>query len=530
MRKSFAAPLAALLATACTVGPNYHPPETAVPPVFAGPQAAPAPGATIDPAHWWSAFGDPVLDGLVTRALKDNPDITIAASRVRQARLQEIAAGAVGKPTVNASGNVSHVEFSKNAGFASLAKLFSGGGAGSSGSTGGVALPGSGITTYALGFDASWELDLFGGGRRGVEAASARTTAATWSQRDAAVTLAAEVAQDYFALRLDQDQLAIGEQELTRQRRTQEITAHIAQVGLSPQVDVARERGTLTALEARLEPVRADAQVRLHALGILLGAQPESLIDELQRPLPTLGVTPGWPSCSPRRSAISSRPTASRRVGAPRSASRCSIGGGARRPSECARKIASRLMRITSRPCSVRCAMSRMRWCGSIASVRAMRRCAARSTMPRALPGASMRNTGLAWSRRTLCSPWKTRRSWHANSSPPATRNCGRTRHRCSRRSAVAGLRKADRRCRRTEASARRADRPESGKQKACEKTSRLIIPFRRVPDRDNGRVPNRDRQYNQTRPSHALIAREAMHEMVDRYRPDPPLTRSKFD
>ena len=299
MRKSFAAPLAALLATACTVGPNYHPPETAVPPVFAGPQAAPAPGATIDPAHWWSAFGDPVLDGLVTRALKDNPDITIAASRVRQARLQEIAAGAVGKPTVNASGNVSHVEFSKNAGFASLAKLFSGGGAGSSGSTGGVALPGSGITTYALGFDASWELDLFGGGRRGVEAASARTTAATWSQRDAAVTLAAEVAQDYFALRLDQDQLAIGEQELTRQRRTQEITAHIAQVGLSPQVDVARERGTLTALEARLEPVRADAQVRLHALGILLGAQPESLVDELQRPLPTLGVTPVIPAGLP---------------------------------------------------------------------------------------------------------------------------------------------------------------------------------------------------------------------------------------
>jgi NodT family efflux transporter outer membrane factor (OMF) lipoprotein len=302
MRKSFVAPLAALLATACTVGPNYHPPETAVPAAFAAPQPAPAPGATIDPARWWTAFGDPTLDGLVTRALKDSPDITIAASRVRQARLQEIAAGAVGKPTVNASGNVSHVEFSKNAGFASLARLFSGGSSGGgsgSGSTGGVALPGSGITTYALGFDASWELDLFGGGRRGVQAAAARADAATWNQRDAAVMLAAEVAQAYFALRLDQEQLAIGEQELTRERRAQEIAAHVAQVGLSPQVDVSRQRAALTTLEARLQPVRADAQVRIHALGILLGAQPESLIGELQQPSSALGATPVIPAGLP---------------------------------------------------------------------------------------------------------------------------------------------------------------------------------------------------------------------------------------
>lgn len=298
MRKSFIAPLAALLATACTVGPNYSPPEAAVPPAFAAPQPLPAPGATVDPAHWWTAFGDPVLDGLITRALKDNPDIVIAVSRVRQARLQEIAAGAVGKPTVNASGNVSHVEFSKNAGFASLAKLFSGGSSGS-GSTGGVALPGSGITTYALGFDASWELDLFGGGRRGVEAAAARSDAARWNQRDAAVTLAAEVAQAYFALRLDQEQLAIGEQELTRERRVQEIAGHVAQVGLSPQVDVSRQRAALTTLKARLQPVRADAEVRIHSLGILLGAQPESLIGQLQQPASSLGAAPIIPAGLP---------------------------------------------------------------------------------------------------------------------------------------------------------------------------------------------------------------------------------------
>jgi NodT family efflux transporter outer membrane factor (OMF) lipoprotein len=111
--------------------------------------------------------------------------------------------------------------------------------------------------------------------------------------------LAAEVAQAYFALRLDQDQLAIGEQELTRERRAQEIAAHVAQVGLSPQVDVSRQRAALTTLEARLQPVRADAQVRLHSLGILLGAQPESLLGELQQRLPALGAAPVIPAGLP---------------------------------------------------------------------------------------------------------------------------------------------------------------------------------------------------------------------------------------
>ncbi|MEN2788191.1 efflux transporter outer membrane subunit [Sphingomonas oligophenolica] len=278
-----------LFASACTVGPNYHPPEMAVPAAYGEPQAA-VPGATIDPARWWSAFGDPQLDALVDRALKDNPDIAAAASRVRQARLQEIGARAAGKPTVDATAGASHVEFSKNAGFASLAQLFSGGSSGNGGSSapGGIALPGSGITTYSVGFDASWEADLFGGDRRGVEAAVARTDAAVWTKRDAAVTLAAEVAQAYFALRLDQEQIAIVEQELTRQRRALEIAGNVAKVGLVPQVDVVRQRGSITTTEARLEPVRSDARMRIHALGILIGEPPETLDAQLSAP----GVTP----------------------------------------------------------------------------------------------------------------------------------------------------------------------------------------------------------------------------------------------
>lgn len=299
--------LGACALAGCTVGPNYRPPEAAVPAAFG--EVQPANGAAVDPARWWAAFGDAELTSLIERALKDNPDISLAASRVRQARLQEISAYAVSKPTVDAIGNVTHVEFSKNAGFSSIAQLFSGGGgatggsagtgAGSTGGGGGVALPGSGITTFALGFDASWELDLFGGGRRGVEGALARTDAAIWSQRDAVVTLAAEVAQAYFAMRLDQQQLGVIDQELQRQRRSLQIAGNVARVGLVPQIDVTRQQQSITTLEARREPVQADIRVRIHALGILLGAEPQSLSAELTAPAPALAAAPLVPAGLP---------------------------------------------------------------------------------------------------------------------------------------------------------------------------------------------------------------------------------------
>ncbi len=300
-------PLLAAAATAvlagCTVGPNYRPPDTSVPVAFTEPRP-PASAAGVDPATWWRAFGDPLLDRLVTAALADNPDIAVAASRIRQARLDEIGARAVGRPTVNATANATRVEFSKNAGFSSLARQFSGGGGDGTGApTGGVALPGSGITTFSLGFDASWELDLFGGGRRGVEASRARTEAAGFSQADASVSLAAEVAQAYFALRLDQAQARVAAEELAGQRRALGIAENNARVGLVPTVDTTRQRQQITATEARLEPIRADARVRVHALALLTGrepgAWPELAVPAALAPAPLVPV--GLPSDLLRR-------------------------------------------------------------------------------------------------------------------------------------------------------------------------------------------------------------------------------------
>ena len=298
----------ALLLAGCAVGPDYHRPEVvAVPPAFAEPQ--PGPGGTVDPATWWTGFNDPLLTGLVERALRDSPDMAVAASRVRQARLQEIVARSAGLPEINANAQATNVRFSKNAGVSSLARLFGGGGgsaggmaggtggasggggsagAGGGSSSGGVAPPGGGVTTYALGFDASWEFDVFGGVRRDVQALRARTESADWNRRDAAVTLAAEVVQGYFALRLDQLQLQILQEEVARQARALQIAGEVSRVGLVPQVDLTRQRSQLTSTRARLEPVTADLQLRIHALGVLLGVPPEELIGELSLPADTL--------------------------------------------------------------------------------------------------------------------------------------------------------------------------------------------------------------------------------------------------
>ncbi len=311
-RLMVAASAFALGLSGCTVGPDYHAPETVVPPAFVGPQPA---GAAVDPAHWWTVFGDAELDRLVTTALADNPDIAIAASRVRQARLAEITARARGLPSVTADANVSRVDFSKNGGFATIARSFSSGGNGTPGSgtggngedggddtpppTRGVTTPGNGITTFALGFDASWELDLFGGVRRGRQAAAARADAAVWSARDAAVMLAGEVAQAYFAYRLDGQQVAVISDEIAARERMVAIVAHRADVGLVPRIDAVAEADALTAARARLQPVLADRDLRRHALAILIGRPPAALDTELEGPLPALEPVPAIPAGLP---------------------------------------------------------------------------------------------------------------------------------------------------------------------------------------------------------------------------------------
>ncbi len=316
------APLLAFAALAgCTVGPNYRPPSTAsldVPASFVAPHPA-GTDAAVDLAKWWHAFDDPMLVSLVDRALTQNLDIATAQSRLRQARLQVVATRAQGLPSLSAMGNVNYLRFSKNAGFSSLASLFGGGGSagggGSGGSgtgggigsnMGGVTTPGSSITTYSLGFDASWEVDIFGGRRRANEAALDQLEATLWSGRDTAVSLAAEVADDYLKLREIQESGRVLNDEIARQQNILKILNDTARAGLVPQDSGTQQLAAIKSSQAALIQIESQERTQIHAIAILLAQPPASLIPELTvpqtRPMPIPPVVPvGLPSDLLRR-------------------------------------------------------------------------------------------------------------------------------------------------------------------------------------------------------------------------------------
>jgi len=263
---------------ACTVGPSYEAPKTAVPPSYASP--GDQGGATASAAQWWAAFGDPVLDGLVSRALSGNLDVRQAAARVRQARAQETATRRSGDPQVNASGQGGYNLLSKNALPSALSGLTGGGTGGSGGSTG-LGIPGEGFATFQLGFDASWEIDLFGGQRRANESAAARTEAAIWSRHDAEVTLVAEVANTYQQYRALQRRIEIADATITANRDLLDFIRVRAAKGLVTSLDERGQERGVDQLLAQREEMASDAQARLHALGILLGLAPAALSAEL---------------------------------------------------------------------------------------------------------------------------------------------------------------------------------------------------------------------------------------------------------
>ncbi|WP_459663123.1 TolC family protein, partial [Novosphingobium sp. 11B] len=195
--------LATGLLAGCTVGPDYAgPPKTASDAAGAAFVRADA-GTTSAPpvADWWKTLGDPQLDALITRALASNTDIRAAEARLRQARAALGEQRANSAPKASASALYAHAHIPG----ASL---------GSSDSSGSSS---SDLNLYNLGFDASWEIDLFGGQRRTVEAARAQMEGTEASLADVQVSISANVAQNYLNLRDRQQRIALGEQSVAMQ-------------------------------------------------------------------------------------------------------------------------------------------------------------------------------------------------------------------------------------------------------------------------------------------------------------------------
>ena len=284
--------LALLLAGCTTVGPDYHEPKVAVPGSYLEPSA----NGEVQLDQWWRGFGDAQLTGLVEQALRQNLDIAMASARILEARAQEGVVGAGALPQVGAEASVTRQRISENA---IPAPPGAGGGGG-----GGFGLPGQEFTTWRAGFDASWELDLFGRNRREREAAVARTAAAAWNRIDVEVTVAAEVARSYLRLRTLQAEIANAEAELARQQRFEQLVDARVRGGLVTGQDLEQQRAERSSSAAAIPALQAEAKAQIHALGVLTGQTPGAIANQLAAPAelaPSPPVPPGLPSDLLRR-------------------------------------------------------------------------------------------------------------------------------------------------------------------------------------------------------------------------------------
>ena len=251
--------------TACAVGPNYKTPQTKMPAAWASPLMGGESTGSAELVDWWKNFGDPELNALMTQAEQSNLSVLMAEARVREARAQEaVAAGGFG-PSLSGATSYTRNRWGHNS-FPPLP-------------------PGTPINynLYNLGFDAAWELDIFGGTRRTIEAAKAEMGAAIYGQRDVLISLLAEVARNYIAARAFQQRLDITRQNIEVEQKILDLTNNRFQNGLSSDLDVQQATALLKATQAQIPSLESGFQQSVYALGVLLGQQPGALLNELSK-------------------------------------------------------------------------------------------------------------------------------------------------------------------------------------------------------------------------------------------------------
>jgi multidrug efflux system outer membrane protein len=282
--------LAAILALAglsgCMVGPDYRKPALPAPPTYGEQRLAAASSAPADLSRWWRQLDDPVLDGLVERALAQNLDVRTAASRLREARLQVEVARAPLFPSL--SGTAFAGRRDAQSGASGSAQQVGGGDPTSTpraGASSSLSLP-KHLDVYSLGLDATWTLDVFGGTRRGIESAEAEAEAEHWQVRDAQVALSAEVARDYLQLRLAQARRAQADADVGRLSDLMSLVAARSRAGVVTELDVNQQRQALQARRAEIPQLDQQGRAAIHALGVLLAQPPTTLEAELAPPKP----------------------------------------------------------------------------------------------------------------------------------------------------------------------------------------------------------------------------------------------------
>lgn len=254
-----ALPLIAALLVGCAVGPDYRPVGIGTGTGWTQPEAAGV-ATDADFMNWWRRFDDPTLNRLIEAALAQNLDIRMAAARVAEVRALSDAVAGGYWPAVSANGSVSRRRLSANGPFP-VAQI-----------------PGypRDQTVYDAGFDASWELDVFGGTRRAMEAAEARLEAAGERLRAAQLSVAAETARVYLALRGAQHEQQALNAAVDASRSSTDLVRQQHAAGEVPEAAVAQAEVSLANLEAQLPAIEAQVRTAALSLGILLGELPET--------------------------------------------------------------------------------------------------------------------------------------------------------------------------------------------------------------------------------------------------------------
>jgi len=272
-----------LALASCAVGPNYHAPRTAAPPQFvAAPTDAGAPSTTqapVDLASWWHSFNDPELDSLIDRTIQANPDLEIALTRLQEVRTGEAVLIGNVLPLVGASAAAGRGTGSDltRAGAASALRA-----ADNKDSLDRIA--------QVAGFAATWELDLFGGGRRAIEAGKYDIEAAAAARNAVLISIVADVARNYVDLRGLQMRLAILRENIATAQQSRDFEQARFDRGLTNELDFQLANRELAALQSELPPLQSDIQAAQYDIAVLLGQYPEDLAAELTGPgtLPTL--------------------------------------------------------------------------------------------------------------------------------------------------------------------------------------------------------------------------------------------------
>lgn len=255
--------LGLVLAGCAAVGPDYVRVEPEAPESWHGPMAGGLVAEAADRqtlANWWTVLGDPLLTNLEARAVAGNLDLKRAQARLWEARARRGLARAERYPTLNAGGSATKSRSSANVDAGRETEL------------------------YQVGFDAGWEIDVFGGIRRTVEAADADLEASREALRGVLVSLTAEVGLNYVDTRSYQARLAAARSNLEAQKHTYELNASLYEAGLTDELPVQQARYNLERTRSAIPLLEVGMAAALNRLAVLLGEAPGALEEQLAEP------------------------------------------------------------------------------------------------------------------------------------------------------------------------------------------------------------------------------------------------------